>query len=47
VLQYDVSIALGEMDFGANAGRSSAEGCLARGERLPGLPLAHRTPKCV
>jgi hypothetical protein len=29
LLQLDVSFAFGEMNFGANAGRSLAEGCLA------------------
>jgi hypothetical protein len=43
----DVSIAFGEMDFGANAGRRLAEGCLARCERLPGLLFDHRTSEDV
>jgi hypothetical protein len=47
LLQYELSVAFGEMDFGTNAGRSLAEGCRARCERLPGLLLDHRTSQCV
>jgi hypothetical protein len=47
LLQYDVSIAFGEMSFGRNAARGLADGCPAHCERLRRLLFDHRTSKCV
>jgi hypothetical protein len=48
LMQNDVNIAFGEMDSGAIVGRSSADGCLACCERLPGrFSTIDRQNMCV
>jgi hypothetical protein len=46
LLQYELNIAFGEMDFGANAGRGSAERSRLGWEGLPARRVVRRTSEC-